>query len=100
LVKVSGIRQWGLAASLLLAFSIAGVQASEEIEALIDAPPAAVPRPNIVFILADDLGYTDIAPYGSEVNTPTLSPFSACCPAISVTSARMAYCRCLLAIHR
>lgn len=30
-------------------------------------------RPNIVFILADDLGFTDIAPYGSEVNTPSLS---------------------------
>ena len=72
-MNVAGIRQWGLAASLFLAFSIAPVQASEEIEALTDAPPAAVPRPNIVFILADDLGYTDIAPYGSEVNTPTLS---------------------------
>lgn len=30
-------------------------------------------RPNIVFILADDLGLTDTAPYGGEVNTPTLS---------------------------
>ena len=29
--------------------------------------------PNIVFILADDLGYTDIAPYGSEVDTPSLN---------------------------
>ena len=35
--------------------------------------PVSRARPNIVFILADDLGYTDIASYGSEVNTPTLT---------------------------
>lgn len=34
-------------------------------------------RPNVVLILADDLGFSDIAPYGSEINTPTLSALAA-----------------------
>ena len=34
---------------------------------------ALAARPNIVLIIADDLGFSDIAPYGSEIETPTLS---------------------------
>ena len=36
------------------------------------APASSTARPNIVFILADDLGFSDIGPYGSEVETPNL----------------------------
>ena len=32
----------------------------------------AAQQPNIILILADDLGFTDIAPYGSEISTPSL----------------------------
>ncbi|HEY5622345.1 MAG TPA: sulfatase-like hydrolase/transferase [Gammaproteobacteria bacterium] len=30
-------------------------------------------RPNILYIVADDLGFTDIQPFGSEIATPTLN---------------------------
>ena len=35
------------------------------------------PRPNIVLILSDDMGYSDTAPYGGEIRTPTLSRLAA-----------------------
>ncbi|GAM58071.1 arylsulfatase [Vibrio ishigakensis] len=30
-------------------------------------------RPNILLIVSDDIGLGDLAPFGSEINTPTLS---------------------------
>ena len=43
--------------------------------ALVSAQQPA--RPNIVLILADDLGYTDISPFGSEIRTPNIARLAA-----------------------
>ena len=36
------------------------------------AAPVGDDRPNILFILADDLGYTDLGAFGGEISTPNL----------------------------
>ena len=58
----------------------------------------AADQPNIVLIMADDMGYTDIGCYGSEIDTPVLDRLagkgvrftqfyntSRCCPTRVIT---------------
>ena len=40
---------------------------------LLGAPLHAAPRPNILVILADDLGFSDLSCYGGEIPTPNLN---------------------------
>src|SRR5208282_874892 len=56
----------------LIALTAAVLLAPLAILQAADAPRAAG-KPNIVFILADDLGYGDIGPFGQKIiHTPTL----------------------------
>src|SRR4051812_18506025 len=38
---------------------------------------AAATRPNVVVIMSDDMGYSDIGCYGGEIQTPTLDRLAA-----------------------
>ncbi len=54
---------------LMLAASVAMSGCARQADDSAGVPPA---RPNILLIVADDLGYTDIGAFGSEIPTPNL----------------------------
>ena len=66
-------RSFSLGAVLAVA---AGLSACDDTD---DAAPKEIPkaRPNILLIVADDLGYSDIGAFGGEIHTPNLDTLAA-----------------------
>lgn len=62
--KVRGLT-CSLAATALLVSSVHGATADP-------ADKPAQPRPNIVFVVIDDAGFSDLGAYGSEIKTPNI----------------------------
>jgi arylsulfatase len=65
---------FGAGIALLLGACSEPAQAPAEESAVAAAPVASVPdqKPNILFILADDMGYSDLGIFGGEIPTPNL----------------------------
>jgi len=58
--------------SVVAGASVLGCEALAQADSQADANGEDPQRPNIVLIMSDDMGFSDIGCYGGEINTPTL----------------------------
>ncbi|MFX5522457.1 sulfatase-like hydrolase/transferase, partial [Acinetobacter baumannii] len=52
----------------LFSLSLAGCNDNDNQENVVSTPK----QPNILFIMADDLGYSDLGAFGGEIHTPNI----------------------------
>lgn len=68
----------GLAAAALIALTACQAPATRSATpAGTPATPAPVRRPNILLVVADDIGFTDLGVYGGEIRTPVIDGLAA-----------------------
>ena len=68
--KWPGVRPTLLVLLGMLAFPVALNAASGSVAPKPTAPATATKRPNIVVLVADDWGFSDLGAFGGEIDTP------------------------------
>ena len=67
--------RWSQRATLVTSVGVVVIVALDAARA---APPARTDaRPNVVVVLVDDMGWSDIGPYGGDIPTPNLDALAA-----------------------